>query len=307
MDTLGALSLFAKAVETGSFSEAGRQSGLAPSSVSRRIVELEGWVGAALFHRTTRKLNLTEAGQSFYERTRGILLDLEEAKVIAAQLEDHPSGLIRLTIPASMERHLTVAIGEFQTRWPGVRFALTFTDRVVDLVGEGYDLAVRMGRLEDSTLRARKIGEARRYLCASPRYLDRAGAPQRPEDLAGHNCLIFRTHPGYNVWRFKVGDRTVDVRASGNFSANSGNALINAARDAKGLVLAPEWLVGPSLAIGELVEVMPKHPPVPDRTPLYAVHPYQRFVPPKVKTFVDFLVKRYGKGYDWAHDKDNQG
>ena len=307
MDRLGALSLFAKAVETGSFSEAGRQSGLAPSSVSRRIVELEGWVGAALFHRTTRKLNLTEVGRSFYERTRGILLDLEEARVTAAQLEDHPSGLIRLTIPASLERHLTAAIGEFQTRWPEVRFALTFTDRVVDLVGEGYDLAVRIGRLEDSTLRARKIGEARRTLCASPRYLDRAGAPERPEDLAGHNCLILRTHPGYNVWRFKAGGRTVDVRASGSFSANSGYALISAARDARGLVLAPEWLVGPSLAIGDFVEVLPKHPPVPDRTPLYAVHPYQRFVPPKVKSFVDFLANRYGKGYDWAHDKGNRG
>ena len=307
MDRLGALSLFAKAVESGSFSEAGRQSGLAPSSVSRRIVELEGWVGAALFHRTTRKLNLTEVGRSFYQSTRGILLDLEEAKVIAAQLEDHPSGLVRLTIPASMERHLTGAIGEFQTRWPGVRFALTFTDRVVDLVGEGYDLAVRIGPLEDSTLRARKIGAARRYLCASPRYLNRAGAPERPEDLAGHNCLIFRTHPGYNVWRFKSGGRTVDVRASGSFSANSGNALINAARDAMGPILAPEWLVGPFLANGELVEVMPEHPPVPDRTPLCAVHPYQRFVPPKVKTLVDFLANRYGKGYDWARYKDNRG
>ena len=307
MDTLGALSLFAKAVETGSFSEAGRQSGLAPSSVSRRIVELESWVGATLFHRTTRKLNLTEVGRSFYERTRGILLDLEEAKVMAAQLEDYPSGHIRLTIPASMERHLTVAIGEFQTRWPGVRFALTFTDQMLDLVGEGYDLAVRTGRLEDSTLRARKIGAARRYLCASTRYLDRAGMPERPEDLTGHNCLIFRTHPGYNVWQFKSGDRTVDVRASGSFSANSGNALINAARDAMGLVLAPEWLVGPFLANGELIEVLPNHPPVPDRTLLYAVHPYQRFVPPKVKTFVDFLVNRYGKAYDWAHDKGNRG
>ena len=184
-----------------------------------------------------------------------------------------------------MERHLTTAMSEFQTRLPGVRFALTFTDRVVDLVGEGYDLAVRIGRLEDSTLRARKIAEARRYLCASPRYLDRAGAPQRPQDLAGHNCLIFRTHPGYNVWRFKAGGRTVDIRASGSFSANSGNALINAARDAMGLILASEWLVGPALANGELVEVLPGNPLVPDRTPLYAVHPYQRFVPPKVKTF----------------------
>ena len=204
MDKLGALSLFAKAVETGSFSEAGRQSGLAPSSVSRRIVELEGWVGAALFHRTTRKLNLTEVGRSFYERTRGILLDLEEAKVMAAQLEDHPSGLVRVTIPASMERHLAAGIGGFQTRWPGVRFALNFTDRVVDLVGEGYDLAVRIGRLEDSTLRARKIGEARRYLCASPRYLNHAGAPERPEDLAGNRGK----RPGGQAaarWRMRSG------------------------------------------------------------------------------------------------------
>ena len=307
MDRLGALSLFAKAVETGSFSEAGRQSGLAPSSVSRRIVELKGWVGATLFNRTTRKLNLTEVGRSFYERTRGILLDLEEAKVVAAELEDHPSGLVRLTIPASMERHLTAAICEFQSRWPGVQFALTFTDRVVDLVGEGYDLAVRIGQLEDSTLRARKIAEARRYLCASPRYLDRTGAPQHPQDIAGDNCLIFRTHPGYNVWRFKTGGRTLDIRASGSFRANSDNALINAARNATGLILAPEWLVRPALANGELVEVLPANPPVPDRTPLYAVHPYQRFVPPKVKTFVEFLVKRYGKRYDWARDESGQG
>ncbi len=304
MDRLEALSLFGKAVESGSFSEAGRQSGLAPSSVSRRIVELETWVGAVLFHRTTRKLNLTEVGRSFYERTRSILLDLEEAKVMAAQLEDRPSGLVRLTIPDSMERHLISGIGDFQARWPAVEFALNFTDRVVDLVGEGYDLAIRIGELEDSTLRVRKIGTARRYLCASPRYLDRADALERPEDLTGHNCLIFRTHPGYNVWRFESGGRTVDVRASGNFSANSGNALISAARDARGPVLAPEWLVGPFLANGELVEILPEHPPVPDRTPIYAVHPYQRFVPPKVKTFVDFLANRYGEGYDWSRQGD---
>ena len=306
MDRLGALSMFAKVVETGSFSEAGRQSGMAPSSVSRSIQELEAWVGAALFHRTTRRMALTETGRSFHGRTRDILLDLEEARVMAARLENHPSGLIRLTVPASLERHLTTGIGLFQARWPGVRFALTFTDRLVDLVGEGYDLAVRLGRLEDSTLRARKIGEARRYLCASPRYIERYGAPQHPKDLAGHHCLIFRSHPGSNIWRFKDGGRIVEVRASGSFSANSGDALINAAHNAMGLVVAPEWLVGSLLAKGELVEVLAKHPPVPNRTPLYAVHPYQRFVPPKVKAFVDFLAQRYGKGYDWTQNKGDR-
>ena len=306
MDRLGALSMFAKVVETGSFSEAGRQSGMAPSSVSRSIQELEAWVGAALFHRTTRRVALTETGRSFHGRTRDILLDLEEARVMAARLENPPSGLIRLTVPASLERHLTPGIGLFQPRWPGVRFALTFTDRLVDLVGEGYDLAVRLGRLEDSTLRARKIGEARRYLCASPRYIERYGAPQHPKDLAGHHCLILRSHPGSNIWRFKDGGRIVEVRASGSFSANSGDALINAAHNAMGLVVAPEWLVGSLLAKGELVEVLAKHPPVPNRTPLYAVHPYQRFVPPKVKAFVDFLAQRYGKGYDWTQNKGDR-
>ena len=127
------------------------------------------------------------------------------------------------------------------------------------------------------------------------------------QDLAKHNCLIFRTHPGYNIWQFKVGSRTVDVRAAGNFSANSGQALINAARNGRGLVLGPQWLVGPLLANAELVEVMPECLPVPERTPLYAVHPYQRFVPPKVKSFVDFLTNHFGTEYDWSHYPNGQG
>lgn len=301
MDRLGAISLFAKAVETGSFSEAGRQSGLSPSSVSRRIDELEGWVGSALFHRTTRKLSLTEAGRSFYERAHEILLDLEEARTVAGQLQDHPSGLIRMTVPEGMEHHMSPAFSDFQAQWPDVSLVLDFSARIVDLVGEGFDLAIRIGRMEDSTLKARRIAAAQRYLCASKQYLEKAGTPKRPEDLEDHNCLIFRALPGYNVWRFKSGNSTVDVRASGSFSANSGNALVNAARDGRGIILSPGWLVGPSLANGDLVEILPGISPNPAQVPLYAVHPYRRFVPPKVKTLVDFLASRFGDDYDWSH------
>ncbi len=300
MDRLATLSLFTKVVEAGSVSEAGRQMGLAPSSVSRHNSELAGWVGATLFHRTTRQLKLSDVGQRFHERVPDILLDLEEARVVAAQLEDHPSGLLRLSVPDSMERHMTMAMCVFQARWPSVHFSFDFTDRVVDLVAEGFDLALRIGPLQDSTLKARKITDVRRTLCASPRYLERAGWPKRPEDLADHNCLIFRTNPGYNVWRFACGKTIVDVRASGSFSANSGRALMAAACDALGLVMAPEWLLGPALAQKDLVEVLPQYLPVPDRTPLYAVHPYLRFVPPKVRTFVDFLVGHFGPAYDWT-------
>ena len=274
---------------------------MSPSSVSRRIDELEGWVGSALFHRTTRKLSLTEAGLSFYERTHDILLDLEEARTVAGQLQDHPSGLIRMTVPEGMEHHLSPAFSAFQARWPDVSLVLDFSAGIVDLVGEGFDLAIRIGQMEDSTLKVRRIAAAQRYLCASKQYLMEAGTPKRPEDLEDHDCLIFRALPGYNVWRFKTGKGTIDVRASGSFSANSGNALVNAARDGRGIILSPGWLVGPSLANGDLVEILPGVSPNPARVPLYAVHPYRRFVPPKVRTLVDFLASRFGDDYDWSH------
>jgi DNA-binding transcriptional LysR family regulator len=261
---------------------------------------LEEWLGAALFHRTTRKLNLTEAGLLFFERTRGILLDLEEAKITAAKLEDQPSGMVRLSLPASFERRFTDAVGDFQSQWPQVSLVVSFTDRLADMIEEGFDLAVRIGALEDSTLRARKIAESRRYLCASPAYLDRFGAPRHPKDLADHNCLIFKRHPGYNLWCFRGPGGIHEVRASGRFIADSGYALVNAALAGLGIILAPEWLVGRALARKDLVGILPNFSPVPHCTPLHVVHPYQRFVPPKVKVLADFLANRYGKNYDWA-------
>lgn len=299
MDRLGSIALFAKAVETGSFSEAARQSGLSPSSVSRRIEELEGWIGSALFQRTTRKLHLTDAGQAFYERATEVLLDLEEARTLAGQRQDHPSGLIRMTVPEGMEHHLSPAMSAFQECWPDVSLVVDFSARMIDLISEGFDLAIRVGELEDSTLRVRRIASAQRYLCASPGYLSQAGTPARPEDLEDHNCLIYRTVPGYNTWRFKGENGTVDIRATGDYAANSGNALVNAARAGRGIILSPGWLVGPSLASGQLVELMPTASPSPHRVALFAVHPYKRFVPPKVKAMVDFMANRFGDNYDW--------
>lgn len=302
MDQLGAIALFNKVVETGSFSEAGRQSNLAPSSVSRRIVDLEGWLGATLFHRTTRKLNLTEVGRSFHERTRSILLDLDEARTIAASLENKPAGLVRISVPASLEQHVVVATALFQARWPDVSFGLTSTDRKVDLVAEGFDVAIRAGQLKDSSLRARKLAEVTRRLCASPDYLATGPNLTHPRDIERHQCLALRRGPGDNTWRFKSGRRIIDVKAGGGFTANSGNMLVTAARHSRGLMLSPDWILGPYIACGDLVEVLPKFSPYPATSTLYAVHPYQRFVPPKVRVFIDFLVERFGNDYDWSID-----
>lgn len=300
MDQLGAIAIFIKVVETGSFSEAGRQSNLAASSVSRRIVDLEGWVGASLFHRTTRKLNLTTAGRLFHERSRGILLDLEEARITASALEDTPSGLVRVSVPASLEQHIVVATALFQERWPEVSFGLTSTDRNVDLVAEGFDIAIRAGRLADSTLKARKFSDVGRRLCASPLYLASAPPLNHPRDIENHRCLALRRNPGHSLWRFNDGEDVVEVRASGQFTANSGNMLVTAARHGRGLMLSPDWVVGPPIARGDLVELLPQFAPYPATSSLHAVHPYQRFVPPKVKVFIAFLSEHFGGDYDWA-------
>jgi DNA-binding transcriptional LysR family regulator len=300
MDQLGAIALFNKVVESGSFSAAGRQTNLAPSSVSRRIVGLESWLGATLFHRTTRKLNLTEAGRRFHRRTRNILLDLEEARTTAAALENKPAGLVRISVPASLEQHVVVATALFQARWPDVSFGLTSTDRIVDLIAEGFDIGIRAGKLKDSTLRVRKLADITRRLCASPEYLATAPPLTHPRDIENHSCLALRRGPGYNTWRFKDGRRIVDVKAGGAFTANSGNMLVTAARHGRGLMLSPDWIMGPAIARGELVELLPKYPPYPTTSELYAVHPYQRFIPPKVRVFIDFLVDRFGTGYDWS-------
>jgi len=275
---------------------------LAPSSVSRRVVDLENWLGATLFQRTTRKLNLTEVGRQFYENTRSILLDLEEARTIALSLADVPSGLVRISLPASFEQHLARATAMFQSRWPEVSFALTSTERNVDLVAEGFDLAIRAGELKDSSLRARKLVEVPRRLCASEDYLKSAPILRHPDDIERHNCVTLRRNPGFNVWKFNARGKIIEVKAQGKFVANSGNMLISAARQGRGLILSPDWVVGPSIARGELVELLPKYPPYPATSTLYAVHPYQKFVPPKVRVFVDFLSELFGQNYSWSTD-----
>lgn len=300
MDQLGAITLFNKVVETGSFSEAARQSNLSTSSVSRRVVELEAWVGAALLHRTTRRLRLTEVGRVFHLRTKDILLDLEDARITAGRLEDQPAGLMRITMPASLEQHIVVAASLFQARWPSVRFTLVSSDRNIDLITEGFDLAIRAGELRDSTLRVKKIVDVKRRLCASPQYLATAPELAHPMDIENHDCLLLSRTQTYKNWRFSDGDSVHDVRASGKFIANSGNMLINAARHGRGLILSPDWLMAPYIANGELIELLSAFKPFPENSTLYAVHPYQRFVPPHLRLFIDFLTDRFSDKYDWT-------
>jgi DNA-binding transcriptional LysR family regulator len=301
MMSLAAVRIFTQVVEAGSFSAAGRRLGLAPSSVSRQVADLEDELGARLFHRTTRRLSLTEPGQVFYARAGKILVDLEEAKLAVAQPGGAPSGILRLTVPGSLGRlHLVPAIADFQEGHPAVKVGLVVTDRLVDLVEEGLDLAIRVGRQRDSSLVARRITTSRRLVCAAPSYLAKAGTPQEPAELASHDCLTFRSHPGANLWRFRGSGGEHQARVSGPLFANDGEALVSAAVAGLGLVLVPEWLVGPDLRAGRLQEVLSDYRASPDATPLYALYHHRRHLPAKVRAFVDYLATRFAPPYDWG-------
>ncbi len=288
---------FCAVVEAEGFSAAARRLGVAPSSVSRQVGELEAALGVRLLHRTTRRLSLTEAGELYAERSRRILAEVDEADLAVSQLDGRPTGILRVTAPSSIAGiHIVPALAEFQADHPGVRVVLSLTDRVVDIVGEGFDLAVRIGRQRDSALVAKKLGEVPRSVCASPRYLEAAGIPRRPEQLAEHACLVFRSTPGPAVWRFKGAAGSVDVRVRGPLVTLDGGALVTAACGGMGLVLVPQWLTSSALADGRLRRVLRRYAPIPATTPLYAVYPHRSLVPPKVRAFVSFLARRLAGG-----------
>jgi DNA-binding transcriptional LysR family regulator len=291
MENVTRLRAFARTVEAGSFSAAGRQMGSAPSSVSRHIAELEQELGMRLFHRTTRKLSLTESGSLYYTHVVKILAAVDEAKLALSSLDGAPSGVLRITAPGPIARQLTaLVLPDFMARYPAIRILWSVSDHLVDLVEGGLDVAIRLGRTADSTMMARHIGDSRRVICASPDYLARRGTPKAPRDLADHDCILFREHPGSSAWAFEAEGTALDVQVGGPVVSNHVDTMIAAAVAGLGLVLLPDWNMGSELADGRLVEVLAEHAPVPAITPVNAVFPYQRHVPPKLRVFIDHLV-----------------
>ncbi|CAO3360192.1 Transcriptional regulator, LysR family [Azospirillum palustre] len=298
MDRLDDMLAFIKVVDTKSFTAAADRLNLSKSVVSRRIGELENRLGARLLNRTTRKLSLTEVGQAYYERCTRILADLEEAEQAVADLHAAPRGRLRLNAPVSFGiMHLAPAVAEFLERYPAIEIDMDLNDRTVDLVDEGYDLAVRIGRLRDSSLIARRLAPARMALCASPAYLQKHGVPQTPDELGGHACLIYTNVPTPDLWPFIVDGEMRSVRVSGPIRSNNGDLLREAAASGVGFIMSPTFLCGQALARGELVSVLHRH--VPSEVSVNAVYPQNRHLSPKVRVFVDFLVQRFGPRPYW--------
>lgn len=276
---------FVAVVECQSFTAAGRRLGVSTAQVSRQVSALEERLAVRLINRTTRKVALTEAGQLYYQQCRPVLDGLEAAERLVTNLQQRPMGRLLMTAPVTYgERTLAPLINDFVARYPELEVRLELTNQTLDLVQQGYDLAIRLGRLTDSTMMARRLASRRLFLCASPAYLARHGAPHSLGELERHNCLLGTL----DYWRFQEGGQSRNVRVHGNLRCNSGQVLVDAALKGLGLVQLPDYYVQELLQNGSLLALLPQYQP--DEEGVWALYPHNRHLSPKVRMLLDHLA-----------------
>ncbi|MFT4248060.1 MAG: LysR family transcriptional regulator [Pseudomonas sp.] len=300
MDRIGDIALFLRVLDLGSISAAARSLDLSVAVASQRLKRLERALGVRLLHRTTRRLHATPEGQALAERGRVLVQDLEALAEGLRESAQGVSGTLRVTMSASFGQHyVSPLLPEFQALHPGLRISAHLSDDLVDLVKEGFDLAIRIGALDDSGLVARRIAANRRMLCASPEYLRRHGTPRTPQDLAGHAGVLLMGRDGrQDLWTLGTPDGgTVKVRMQSRFESNFGELLRDAVLAGQGIALHSLWHVAEDLRAGRMVVVLPDHPPPTTR--ISAVMPARRLQPPRVRSFVDFLIRHLGEAPPW--------
>ena len=304
-NALQEMAVFAKVVAAGSLSAAARELGLSPALISRRLAGLESRLGVRLVNRTTRSLSLTDEGANYYDTCTRVLAEIEEADIAVSAGRVEPQGALKVAMPASFgHQHLAPLIPEFASRYPKVQMALSLSDRNVNVIEEGFDLAIRIAHLEDSSLAARRLAPNRRVVCASPAYLERHGTPLAPQDLAKHNCLTandFVTH-----WDFKGADgKPGSVRVTGRYACDNWEVLREWALAGMGVALKSTWDVHRHLADGSLISVCPGYTFDSD-VAIYAVYPHRRFLPAKTRVFIEFLAASFGPEPYWDQPTRDQ-
>jgi DNA-binding transcriptional LysR family regulator len=299
MDRFADMQMFVRIVETGNISAAAERLQVAKSAVSRRLAELEGRLGAQLLHRTTRRLNLTDSGRAYFERAQTILADLDEAEAAVSQAQAALKGRLRVALPLSFGLlHLTRPIKDFMALHPEVEFDLDFNDRQIDLMQEGFDLAIRIANLPDSSLIARRLAPIRHLVSASPEYLQKHGMPIRPQELSQHVCLAYSNLANPGVWQYRTPDGTPgSVQVPVKLKANNGDFLYQAALAGQGLILHPTFYLREALHSGKLVAVLNDH--VWPEINAYAVYPPTRHLSSRVRALVDFLAQRFDGEPEW--------
>jgi DNA-binding transcriptional LysR family regulator len=299
MDRLECLESFVAVVESGQFSAAAERLGVGKSVISRRVSELEAYLGALLIQRTTRRLSLTDAGRTFYPRAIQLLEDLAEAEQSVSTSQHAFSGRIRLAAPLSFGlMHLAPALNSFMSQHPGVILDMDFNDSQVDLIQEGVDLALRIGHLDDSTMVALPLATIRSVVCASPGYLARYGTPETPQALSDHQCLCYSNLPEPQKWRFIDSDGgSHSVRVENRMQANNGQILLDAAAAGHGICLSPTFIAYRTILEGRLVPILTDYE-VPVAT-AYAIYPNRRFIPQRVRMLAEYFRELFGDPPYW--------
>jgi DNA-binding transcriptional LysR family regulator len=298
MDRMTSMAAFVKVVDVGGFAAAARKLDMSPSMVTTHVRALEERLGVRLLNRSTRRISLTEVGQAYYERCLTILADIDDAENVAQALQSTPRGTLRLNASIAVPPFLAPSIAEFTALYPDVSISMTMTDRMVDLVEEGFDLAIRTFATPDSSLIIRRIATYRLLVCGSPDYFARRGTPQQPSDLVNHNCLIYAYAPKGSEWSFDGPDGVQKIPVSGNMHSNSANALRLAAVHGQGLVILPSFLLVDEIKSGRLVPALMQF--MQAEYPISAIYPHRHHLSAKVRSFLDLLVAHFRGNPHWA-------
>jgi len=294
MDRITSMRVFVRAAGAGSLSAAGRHLGMSAAMATKHVNALEARLGVKLFRRSTRRLSLTEAGSTYLEACQRILPDIDEAEAAVSSQRIKASGLLRMNVPLSFgSRFVAPLIPEFARRHPEVKVELGLSDAQLDLIAGGWDLAIRIGRLADSPLQARRIGDSAMVVCAAPAYLDRRGIPRRVAELAQHNCLSYTLSPMQDGkhWAFGANGE-LRVPVDGDLVANNGDALLAAALGGQGIIYQPHFIVGQALDRGELV-ALELDKPVAELGGIHVLYPPDRRPPAKVRVMIDYLAQAF--------------
>ncbi|QJD59657.1 LysR family transcriptional regulator [Pseudomonas sp. gcc21] len=296
MDRITSMRVFVRAASAGSLSAAGRHLGISPAMATKHVDALETRLGVKLFHRSTRRLSLTEAGSNYLDACQRILPDIEEAEAEASSLRTKASGLLRMNVPLSFgARFVAPLMPEFSHRHPEVKVELGLSDTQLDLITGGWDLAVRIGRLADSPLQARRLGDSAMLVCAAPAYLDQRGIPRRVAELTQHNCLSYSLSAMQDSKSWAFGRKgEIRVPINGDLVANNGDALLAAAVGGQGVIYQPHFIVGSALDRGELIALELDKPPV-ELGGIHVLYPPDRRPPAKVRVMVDYLAEQFAK------------
>lgn len=300
MDRLAMLEVFVAVAERGSFSKAADALGMSNSAVSKHVAALEDRLGARLLNRTTRRVSLTDVGQAYCERARAVLADIEGADAAASSQQEDARGLLKMSVPFSFAlKHLAPVVTDFMARHPRVEVDMVLNDRFVDIVDEGFDLALRIGQLADSSLKARRIAPVRRLLAASPGFLDAVGRPGTPDDLSTEHILRYSISDGYiELARESApGEVVTRVRSNGRLRINNGDMIREAMRGGLGIASLPTFIIGDDLKSGALERVLPDwcSPPIA----LHAVYPPGKALSAKVRLMIDHLAASFGPVPPW--------